>query len=105
MKKETITIELSKLKKNPKNPRVHSEIQIKEIQRSLKMFGQYRTIVCDAKFMILAGHGLYEAMVQRGDKEAEVTKYTGISEQMKSKLLLADNKNAVTKHMHQQQSA
>lgn len=92
MKKEQMVIELEKLKPNPANPRTHSDDQIREIGRSLDKFGQFRPIVVDTSYMILAGHGLFEAMKLKGLSQAEVMRYTGLSDGDKKKLLLADNK-------------
>ena len=83
---------LSEMQKNPQNVRVHSAAQINEYIRSLKQFGQIRPIVVDENGIILAGNGLYDALVQSGATEADVYEVTGLSENKKKKLMLADNR-------------
>jgi len=83
---------LNKLTPNPKNIRIHSEKQVVELARSYKSFGQIRPIVVDENNVILAGHGLWEAMVSADIKEGDVLKVEGFSEADKKKLMIADNK-------------
>lgn len=85
-------IELSKLKNPDKNVRIHSAKQINEFVKSLESFGQIRPIVVDENYTILAGNGLYAAMVQKGETAADCYVVTGMSEKEKKKLMLADNK-------------
>lgn len=86
------TMKLSDLKKPEKNIRIHSAIQIKEFERSIKMFGQIRPIVIDENNVILAGNGLYDTLLSMGKKTAEVYKYENLTENQKKKLMIADNK-------------
>ena len=83
---------LSELKTPEKNVRIHSEKQTKEFVRSLDAFGQIRPIVIDETGTILAGNGLYAAMIAKGEKEADCYVVAGLSENDKKKLMLADNK-------------
>lgn len=83
---------LSDLKKPEKNVRIHNENQLKEFERSLKMFGQLRPIVIDEKNVILAGNGLYDTMVRLGFKDAECYQVNDLTENQKKKLMIADNK-------------
>lgn len=85
-------ISLSELKKPEKNVRIHSEKQIKEFKRSLEMFDQIRPIVVDENYTILAGNGLYAALLSMGKTEADCYVITGLSEKQKKKLMLTDNK-------------
>lgn len=52
---EIITMKLADLVKPEKNVRIHTEQQLREFQRSVKMFGQIRPIVVDENNVILAG--------------------------------------------------
>ena len=54
---------LSDLHKIEKNIRRHSQKQICEYVRSLKMFGQVKPLVIDESGTILIGNGLYEALL------------------------------------------
>lgn len=75
-----------------KNVRIHTDNQIKEFVRSIKMFGQIRPVVIDDKNVILAGNGLVMAMKEAGEKEIDVIIMSDLSENQKKKLMIADNK-------------
>ena len=83
---------LTDLKTPEKNVRIHSEKQVKEFVRSLESFGQIRPIVIDEGNTILAGNGLYAALMAKGESSADCYVVTGLSENEKKKLMLADNK-------------
>lgn len=89
---EIITMKLVDLVKPEKNVRIHTEQQLKEFQRSVKMFGQIRPIVVDENNVILAGNGLYETLIAMGKEKADVYKYDNLTENQKKKLMIADNK-------------
>lgn len=89
---EVITVKLAELVKPEKNVRIHTEQQIREFQRSIKMFGQIRPIVVDENNVILAGNGLYDTLMTMGRDTAEVYRYENLSENQKKKLMIADNK-------------
>lgn len=89
---EIITMKLVDLVKPEKNVRIHTEQQLKEFQRSVKMFGQIRPIVVDENNVILAGNGLYETLIAMGKETADVCKYDNLTENQKKKLMIADNK-------------
>jgi len=87
-----ITMPISELKKPERNVRIHTEQQIKEFERSIKMFGQIRPIVVDENNVILAGNGLYDTLLKMGRDTAEVYKFDHLTEKQKKKLMIADNK-------------
>lgn len=84
--------QVSELQEAPLNVRKHSQKQIEEYAKSIKMFGQIKPIVCDEDGVIWCGNGLYEALVYAGIETAECYVYTGLTENQKKKLMLADNK-------------
>lgn len=86
------TLPLEQIKPAEKNVRIHGKGQIAELARSIEQFGQIRPIVTDENLVIIAGHGLYEALTEMGETEAQVLKIVGLSEARKKKLMLADNK-------------
>ena len=65
-----VTKKLSELHKPAKNIRRHTEKQLHEYVRSLEMFGQVKPIIVDEHGEIIAGNGLYEALLQMGREEA-----------------------------------
>ncbi len=89
---EITTMKLTDLVKPEKNVRIHTEQQLAEFQRSVKMFGQIRPIVIDEKNVILAGNGLYDTLIAMGKETAEVYRYENLTENQKKKLMVADNK-------------
>jgi hypothetical protein len=89
---KTVKKKIEELTINPNNTRVHGQVQIKEFIRSIEQFGVIRPIVADENGVILCGNGLYEALVQMGYKEVDVLVKSGLTENQKKKILLADNK-------------
>ena len=87
-----LTLKLSELVRPERNIRIHTEKQLEEFERSVRMFGQIRTIVVDEKNTILAGNGLYETLLRMGEEQALVYKYEDLTESQKKKLMIADNK-------------
>ena len=83
---------LSELKHPEKNIRMHTDKQIAEFQRSIKMFGQIRPIVIDENNVVLAGNGLFATMRSMNYETADCYVVSGLSEKEKKKLMLADNR-------------
>lgn len=89
---QIIKMPLSELVYPEKNMRIHTENQIQEFIRSIKMFGQIRPVVIDENNVILAGNGLVQALNRAGITEADVYKIANLTENQKKKLMIADNK-------------
>ena len=89
---KVVKMPLSTLKTPERNIRMHTDKQLREFERSITMFGQIRPIVTDETGVILAGNGLFEALKRMGWEKADVLKISGLSENQKKKLMLADNK-------------
>lgn len=87
-----LTLKLSELVRPERNIRIHTEKQLEEFERSVRMFGQIRPIVVDEKNTILAGNGLYETLLRMGEEQALVYKYEDLTESQKKKLMIVDNK-------------
>lgn len=87
-----LTLKLNELVRPERNIRIHTEKQLEEFERSVRMFGQIRPIVVDEKNTILAGNGLYETLLRMGEEQALVYKYEDLTESQKKKLMIADNK-------------
>ena len=87
-----VKVKLSDLRPLEKNVRRHNEKQIKEYARSLEKFKQIRPMVVDENHVILVGNGMYEAMKRLGWESADCEIVTGLSENDKKKLMLADNR-------------
>lgn len=83
---------VSELKSPERNIRIHTDKQLKEFERSVKMFGQIRPLVVDEENTVLAGNGLLATLVRLGYETALVYKFTGLTANQKKKLMIADNK-------------
>lgn len=83
---------LSELHKTERNVRKHSPEQIAEYTRSVIMFGQLKPLVIDETGEILAGNGLYDALIGAGKDSASCLVKSGLSEKQKKKLMVADNR-------------
>ena len=67
---ELVTI--GRLKLDPRNPRVHSDRQIKQIARSIKAFGFNVPVLADQDGNLLAGHGRVYAARRLGLRDIPV---------------------------------
>lgn len=87
-----LTMKMKDLVRPERNIRIHTEKQLEEFERSVRMFGQIRPIVVDENNVILAGNGLYETLLRMNREDALVYKYEDLTEAQKKKLMIADNK-------------
>jgi len=94
MRKERKEVSIALLKTPELNTRIHPEKQIAEIRRSLKKWGQYKNVVIDDQYLVLAGNGLVEAMRAEGFKKVWVVMLYELTDNEKKKLMMADNKTA-----------
>ena len=83
---------LSELHKPARNIRRHSEKQLAEYVRSIKMFGQVKPLVVAEDGEIIAGNGLYEALLRMGWETCDCYVMVGLTDVQKKKLMMADNK-------------
>jgi DNA modification methylase len=77
---------------NPKNARIHSERQIKQIARSNEEFGVINPIIVGPDYTIVAGHGRFAAAKLRGDLQVPVLVVEGLTPVQLRAYALADNK-------------
>lgn len=75
-----------------KNVRKHTDKQLSEYIRSLKMFGQVKPLVVDGNGEIICGNGLYAALVEMGATECDCYVRDDLTPAQKKKLMLADNR-------------
>lgn len=74
------------------NVRKHTDKQIAEYVRSLRMFGQVKPVIVDENYEIICGNGLYLALMQMSEAECDCYVITGLTPSQKKKLMLADNR-------------
>lgn len=87
-----VTKKISELVTPEKNVRIHTEKQLQEYEKSVRMFGQIRPIVIDEKNTILAGRGLFDTLKRMGMETADCYLFANLTENQKKKLMIADNK-------------
>jgi ParB-like nuclease domain len=83
---------LSALKLDPRNPRIHSPRQIRQIARSIEAFGFNVPVLVDSELKLIAGHGRVLAAKQLGLAELPTISLDGLSEAQARAFLIADNK-------------
>jgi DNA modification methylase len=88
-------IPLTRLKPYPRNARIHSKKQIRQIADSIKRFGFTNPVLIDDGDMILAGHGRVEAARLIGMETVACLRLASMSAAEKRAYILADNKLAL----------
>jgi ParB-like chromosome segregation protein Spo0J len=88
---------LSELRKPERNSRMHPEKQMRELRRSVEMFGQIRPLVVDEHNTILAGNGLFDTLLSLDWQDADCYVVNGLSDAEKKKLMLAQQSAARTR--------
>jgi DNA modification methylase len=83
---------LSGLKLNPENPRVHSDKQIRQIARSLEVFGPIMPVVIDKNSKVIAGNGRIQAARLLGLTEFPTTCADHLTEAQAKAFAIADNR-------------
>ncbi|MGZ3159566.1 MAG: site-specific DNA-methyltransferase [Burkholderiaceae bacterium] len=83
---------VSCLHPDPRNPRLHSKRQLKQIARSIQSFGFNVPILIDRSDRIVAGHGRYLAAQQLGITEVPVIRLEHLTETQARAFAIADNR-------------
>lgn len=86
---------LSVLQEYESNSRTHSEEQIAQLQASIEEFGFTNPVLVDENNVLIAGHARCIAAAQSGLREVPTIIATGLSQEQKSALVIADNKLAL----------
>jgi DNA modification methylase len=87
-------VPIGSLRPNPANVRTHSKKQIGQIENSIHQFGWTALPIVDENYVILAGHGRFEAARRLGMHDVTVNVISGLSDIQKRLLSVADNKIA-----------
>ena len=90
---KTKQVPIDQLSQDPSNVRKHSERNLSAIVASLRKFGQQKPIVIDAKGIILAGNGTYEAAKRLGWESLAVVQ-TSLKGSEATAYAIADNRTA-----------
>jgi DNA modification methylase len=92
--REIKLVSVGKLHRNSRNCRTHSKKQVRQIANSIRRFGWTYPILTDEHYIILAGHGRYDAALHLGLGEVPVIVLSGLNDAEKRALALADNQIA-----------
>jgi DNA modification methylase len=80
------------LKLDPRNPRVHSPKQLRQIANSIKTFGFNVPVLVDGQLQIIAGHGRVMACRQLGWKEVPTVQLEHLTDAQARAFMIADNR-------------
>src|SRR5690348_3422639 len=83
---------ITELKLDPRNPRLHSERQIKQIARSIKAFGFNVPVLVDSNWRVIAGHGRIRAAQTLSCTEVPTIKLDHLTEAQAHAFTIADNR-------------
>src|SRR6266853_5474930 len=87
---------MSRLKLDPRNPRVHSDRQVKQIACSIRAFGFNVPVLADQDGNLLAGHGRVHAAQQLGLHEIPVIRLEHLRPEQARAFSIADNRLSET---------
>lgn len=83
---------IAELKPDPHNPRQHSKKQIRQIARSIEVFGFNVPVLVDAHSQVVAGHGRILACQELGLREVPTISLGHLTEAQAKAFLIADNR-------------
>jgi DNA modification methylase len=82
------------LKRDPRNPRLHSDRQITQLAKSIDNFGFLWPVMIDGSGNVMAGHGRIEAAQRLGFQEVPAISIQHLSESQRRAFVIADNRLA-----------
>jgi DNA modification methylase len=83
---------VASLRPDPKNARLHSDKQVRQIARSIEAFGFNVPVLVDANSQVMAGHGRLRACEILGISQVPVIRLEHLSEHQRRAFLIADNR-------------
>jgi DNA modification methylase len=83
---------VASLRLDPKNARLHSDKQVRQIAQSIEAFGFNVPVLVDANSQVLAGHGRVRACELLRIAQVPVIRLEHLSEQQRRAFLIADNR-------------
>ena len=89
---EITRLRLADLKPYANNVKLHPKEQIEQIKQSIKEFGNNDPIAVDEDYVIIEGHGRYQALTEMGEEYAECIVLEGMTEDQKNAYRLVHNK-------------
>ncbi|MEO7862006.1 MAG: DNA methyltransferase [Nitrospirales bacterium] len=89
---EVVMRQIVELTLDPKNPRLHSRQQIRQLARSMQTFGFCVPVLIDRHRRVLAGHGRILACQQLGWDEVPTISLPHLTETQTRAFMIADNR-------------
>ena len=83
---------VSELKLNPRNPRVHTKRQIRQIARSIESFGFNVPVLIDSDLKVVCGHGRVLACQELGWTDVPTIRLEHLTEAQARAFMIADNR-------------
>src|ERR1700730_10004169 len=89
---EITYLHTTSLKPDPRNPRVHSDKQVRQIAQSIQSFGFNVPLLIDDQQKVIAGHGRLMAARKMGWNTVPTIKLSHLTESQRMAFLIADNR-------------
>jgi ParB-like chromosome segregation protein Spo0J len=89
---EVTYLRTTSLKPDPRNPRVHSDKQVRQIAQSIESFGFNVPHQIDDQQKVIAGHGRLLAACKMGWDTVPAIKLSHLTESQRMAFLIADNR-------------
>ena len=92
---KTRMVATGSLKAYGRNPRTHSDAQVKQIVASIEQFGFTNPILVDENMQVIAGHGRLAAAVMMKLPQVPIVQARGWTEEQRRAYVIADNQLAL----------
>jgi ParB-like chromosome segregation protein Spo0J len=89
---EVIYLRTTSLKPDPRNPRVHTDKQVRQIAQSIESFGFNVPLLIDDQQQVIAGHGRLMAARKLGRDTVPAIRLSHLTESQRMAFLIADNR-------------
>jgi ParB-like chromosome segregation protein Spo0J len=92
MQLEITYLRTTSLKPDPRNPRVHTDKQVRQIAQSIESFGFNVPILIDDQQTVIAGHGRLQAARKLGWDTVPTIRLSHLTDAQRTAFLIADNR-------------
>ena len=89
---EITYLHTTSLKPDPRNPRIHTDKQVRQIAQSIQSFGFNVPLLIDEQQKVIAGHGQLMAARKMGWDTVPTIKLSHLTESQRMAFLIADNR-------------
>jgi len=85
-------VPIERLKPDPRNPRIHSEKQIRQLAESISTFGFISPVLVDRQYRLISGHGRVLAAKLARQSEVPTVLVEHLTDEQRLAFMIADNK-------------